>query len=128
MGRERENVHCHLWLYRSMGGCHERTLALGSDSPVNCSWLIIDINNFSIIPNMLAAARYEGMESIGQDGGCGSYIYGDRIKVNLLEIIPLYRVSYKSVYTLFLAFLQVPTLCDTWLRIHMAWVRGCLVS
>ena len=99
MGSERENVHRHLWLCRSTGGCHERTLALGSVSPVSCSWLVIDKNKFSIIPNMLAAARCEGVESIGQDGGCGSYIYGDRIKVNLLEIILLYVPISHNVIT-----------------------------
>ena len=67
MGSERENVHRHLWLCRSTGDCQERTQTLGSDSPVNCSWLIININFQSlIIPNMHAAARYEGVDSIAQ--------------------------------------------------------------
>ena len=56
--QEEDTTGCNGWLYqcplvvipnvrmcKSMGGCQERTLTLGSDSPVKCSWLImIDIN------------------------------------------------------------------------------------
>ena len=67
MGSERENVHCHLWLCRSTGGCQERTLTLGSDSPVNCSWLIININFQSYqICMQQQDMRYEGVDLITQ--------------------------------------------------------------